>query len=139
MPITKTDVSRKYLRWYFCAANQPHEVQTKGVPVTLWQSSLFGSQICKAVVKDMSLGGVGLLAPLSKNVPDVILVQYDERIRMAAEVVYRRQVSDKLVFLGLSWLDAKREQRLKLLRLLSKKAYRLSQDSARTTQKTADE
>lgn len=107
--------------------------------MTLWQSSLFGSQICKAVVKDMSLGGVGLLAPLSKNVPDVILVQYDERIRMAAEVVYRRQVSDKLVFLGLSWLDAKREQRLKLLRLLSKKAYRLSQDSARTTQKTADE
>ena len=139
MPLTKPDVSRKYLRWYFCTANQPHEVQTKGVPVKLLQSGLFGNQICLAVVKDMSLGGAGLLAPVSKTVPDLIVVKYDEQTRIKAEVVYRRQVSDKLVFLGLSWLDAKREQRLNLLRRLSKKAYRVSRDSGGTEQATADE
>src|SRR5690606_12089488 len=94
MPLTKPDISRKYLRWYFCTANQPHESQTKGVPVKLLQSGLFGSQICLAVVKDMSLGGAGLLAPVSKTVPDLIVVKYDEQTRIKAEVVYRRQVSD---------------------------------------------
>ncbi|NRQ42907.1 PilZ domain-containing protein [Rheinheimera sp. YQF-2] len=139
MPLTKPEISRKYLRWYFCTANEPHESQTKGVPVKLLQSGLFGSQICLAVVKDMSLGGAGLLAPVSKTVPDLIVVQYDGQTRIKAEVVYRRQVSDKLVFLGLSWLDAKRELRLNLLRRLSKKAYRVSRDSGTTEQATADE
>ena len=139
MVATKPDVSRKYLRWYFCTANQPLETQTKGIPVKLRQSGLFGSQICQAVVKDMSLGGAGLLVPLAKTVPDIVMVEYDNQFKIKAEVVYRRQVSDKLVFLGISWLDAKREQRLNLLRRLSKKAYRASRDAGATDNVTADE
>ncbi|WP_215396171.1 PilZ domain-containing protein [Rheinheimera oceanensis] len=139
MVATKPDVSRKYLRWYFSSASQPHETQTKGIAVKLWQSGLFGSQICQAVVKDISLGGAGLLAPLTKTVPDIVMVEYDNQFKIKAEVVYRRQVSDKLVFLGISWLDAKREQRLNLLRRLSKKAYRASRDAKATDNVTADE
>lgn len=139
MVAIKPDMSRKYLRWYFCTANQPAETQTKGIAVKLWQSGLFGSQICQAVVKDISLGGAGLLVPLTKTVPDIISVEYHQQLRIKAEVVYRRQVSDKLVFLGISWLDAKRELRLNLLRRLSKKAYRASHDAGATDEVTANE
>ncbi|HEY0924362.1 PilZ domain-containing protein [Rheinheimera pacifica] len=139
MVATKPEASRKYLRWYFSAQSQPVAIQSKGIAVKLWQSGLFGSQICQAVVKDMSLGGAGLLAPLAKTVPDIVMVEYDNQFKIKAEVVYRRQVSDKLVFLGISWLDAKREQRLNLLRRLSKKAYRASRDAGATDNVTADE
>ncbi|HEX5793009.1 MAG TPA: PilZ domain-containing protein [Rheinheimera sp.] len=139
MPVTKPDVSRRYLRWYFCTANQPHESQTQGIAVKLKQPGLFGSQLCLAVVKDMSLGGAGLLVPLSKTVPDTIVVEYDSQTRIKAEVVYRRRVSDKLEFLGISYLDTKREQRLHLLRRFSKKAYRASRDTGTNHEVTADE
>lgn len=119
-----SDASRRYLRWYFCTASLPHEQQAQGIPVKFYQSGLFGKQICLAVLKDISLGGAGVLVPLSRPVPELITVQYDKDTRIEAAVVYRRQVSDKLVFLGLSWRDNKRQQRLKLLRKLSKKALR---------------
>ena len=90
-------------------------------------------------MKDISLGGAGLLAPLSKAVPDVLVVEYDSETRIKAEVIYRRAVSDKLEFLGISWLDTKREQRLRLLRRLSKKAYRVSRDAGANQEVTADE
>ncbi|GAA0561412.1 MULTISPECIES: PilZ domain-containing protein [Rheinheimera] len=139
MPATKPDIARRYLRWYFSTANQPHETQTKGIAVKLKQPGLFGSQLCQAVVKDISLGGAGLLAPLSKAVPDMLVVEYDSETRIKAEVIYRRAVSDKLEFLGISWLDTKREQRLRLLRRLSKKAYRVSRDAGANQEVTADE
>ena len=124
-----SDASRRYLRWYFCTASLPHEQQAQGIPVKLYQSGLFGKQLCLAVLKDISLGGAGVLVPLSRTVPEVITVVYDNDTRIDAAVVYRRQVSDKLVFLGLSWRDNKRQQRLKLLRRLSKKALREQRDS----------
>ncbi len=131
---SKPDIARRYLRWYFCTATLPHEQQAQGIPVKLYQSGLFGNQICLAVLKDISLGGAGILVPLSRPVPDLITVEYDSETRISAEVVYRRQVSDKLIFLGLSWRDHKREQRLRLLRRLSKKALREQRDSSDTPQ-----
>lgn len=121
---TNSDAARRYLRWYFCTANLPHEQQAQGIAVKFYQPGLFGKQICLAVLKDISLGGAGVLVPLSRAVPDMVTVEYNNDTRINAAVVYRRQVSDKLVFLGLSWRDHKRQQRLKLLRQLSKKALR---------------
>lgn len=139
MVATNPDATRKYLRWYFNANNQPVALQSKGIAVKIWHTGLFGSQICQAVVKDVSLGGAGLLIPQSKVVPDVIAVEYDNQFKIKAEVVYRRQINNELVFLGISWLDAKHEQRLSLLRRLSKKAYRASRDTGATDNVTADE
>ncbi|MDX3774306.1 hypothetical protein QE250_09285 [Chromatiaceae bacterium AAb-1] len=120
--------NRKYRRWYFAADSQPKEVQTNGVAVKLARRSWwFESFICNAVVKDVSLGGAGVLVPSTKTVPDAIVVRYEPDIRIKADVVYRQLVNDKLMFLGLNWESAAHEQRLKLLRKLSKKASRSPQ------------
>lgn len=132
MPNLVTDFNRKFFRWYFNSANQPTELQTRGVAVKLYPTTLFGRELCNAVLKDISYGGAGVLAPTSKVIPEQILLIYDERHKLKAKVVYRRQINDKLVFLGVRWLPGKEQFVLQLLRTLSKKAYRQSIETSST-------
>ncbi len=118
--------NRKYRRWYFAAdESQPKEIQTNGVAVKLARQGWFGAAhlVCHAVVKDISLGGAGVLVPATIQVPDAVFVMY-QQIRIKAQVVYRQQVTDKLIFLGIDWENAPYEQRLKVLRKLSRKSSR---------------
>lgn len=133
MPVIISDISRKHLRWYFAAATQPPETQASGVPVKLKEDRWFGRSICQGVVKDISLGGAGILVPSSKQIPDMLITIYDSTTRIKAEVIYRRPVSDKLTFLGLRWVTSDREKHLRLLRRLSKKAFRVKNKIRRSS------
>lgn len=124
MPKVVTDFNRKFFRWYFESTKQPTELQSRGVALKLYPATLFGSEICHSILKDISFGGAGLLVPSSAQIPEQILLVYTERHKLKAKVVYKRQINDKLVFLGVCWMPGKEQFVLQLLRALSKKAYR---------------
>lgn len=124
MPKVVTDFNRKFFRWYFESSKQPTELQSRGVALKLYPTTLFGSEICHSILKDISFGGAGLLVPSSARIPEQLLLVYSERHKLKAKVVYRRQINDKLTFLGVRWLPGKEQFVLTLLRTLSKKAYR---------------
>ncbi|MCT8125009.1 PilZ domain-containing protein [Alishewanella sp. BS5-314] len=124
MPKVVTDFNRKFFRWYFASATQPTALQSRGVALKLYADTLFSAVLCHAVLKDISYGGAGVLVPASAQLPEQLLLVYAGKHKLKAKVVYRRQISDKLSFLGLRWLPGKEQYVLQLLRTLSKKAYR---------------
>jgi hypothetical protein len=131
MPYLRQQPGRNYYRWYFYDPQQSLQTQTKGIAVKLKRLGWFGSDIGSAVVKDMSMGGAGVLAPLKDNVPDQFWVLYDKNAKVKARVCYRKAITDKLEFLGLEWQDNDSSVRLKLLRKLRRRAFVLKQDNFR--------
>ena len=77
MPYLRQQPGRSYYRWYFYDPEQSLQTQTKGIAVKLKRLGWFGNEIGSAVVKDMSMGGAGLLAPLKDKVPDEFWVLYE--------------------------------------------------------------
>lgn len=131
MPYLRQQGGRQFYRWYFYDPVQSLELQTKGISVRLLRSSWFGGEIGLAVVKDMSIGGCGLLVPTLDQVPDKFWVMYDNDIKVKALVRYRKKVNDKLEFLGLQWLGKDYAVRLKLLRRLRRMAFMQKHDHFR--------
>jgi hypothetical protein len=131
MPYLRQQPGRNYYRWYFYDPEQSLQTQTKGIAVKLKRLGWFGSDIGNAVVKDMSMGGAGVLAPLKDNVPDQFWVLYDKNTKVKARVCYRKAINDKLEFLGLEWQGNDSSVRLRLLRKLRRRAFVLKQDNFR--------
>ncbi len=131
MPYLRQQPGRNYYRWYFYDPQQSLQTQTKGIAVKLRRLGWFGSEIGSAVVKDMSMGGAGLLAPLKDKVPDQFWVLYDKTTKVKARVCYRKAINDKLEFLGLEWQGNDSAVRLRLLRKLRRRAFVLKQDNFR--------
>jgi hypothetical protein len=134
MPYLRQQPGRRFYRWYFYNPEQSLQTQTKGIAVKLKKPGWFGGEIGSAVVKDMSIGGAGLLAPLKDKVPDLFWVFYDKTTKVKAKVCYRKAVTDKLEFLGLQWLGNDKAVRLALLRKLRRRAFVLKQDKFRLVQ-----
>ncbi|WP_185714233.1 PilZ domain-containing protein [Rheinheimera mesophila] len=131
MPYLRQQPGRSYYRWYFYDPQQSLQTQTKGIAVKLKRLGWFGGEIGSAVVKDMSMGGAGLLAPLKDQVPDQFWVLYDKTTKVKARVCYRKTINDKLEFLGLEWQGKDNATRLQLLRKLRRRAFVLKQDNFR--------
>ncbi len=131
MPLIRHTAGRQFYRWYFYDPAQPLDSQTKGIPVTLMRDSWFGGELGFAVVKDMSMGGCGILVSSSDRIPKQCWVQYDKDVKVRALVRYRKKVNDKLEFLGLEWMGRDRAVRLNLLRKLRKRAFILQQNHFR--------
>jgi hypothetical protein len=131
MPYLRQQGGRQFYRWYFYDPAQSLERQSKGIAVRVLRDSLFGGEIGFAVVKDMSIGGSGLLVPTLDKVPDKFWVMYDNDIKVKAMVRYRKKVNDKLEFLGLQWLGKDYAIRLRLLRRLRRQAFMQKHDHFR--------
>ncbi|MBU3023125.1 PilZ domain-containing protein [Aestuariibacter sp. A3R04] len=120
MSIDKVD--RKYKRVPLTQETTPSEMQAKGVPAELLRHSIFNYSICKAVLKDISVGGAGALVPASKKIPNKVRVLIADKITLKAKVAYRNTVNDELIFLGLDWSnesEKKFNEMIKLVRQLS--------------------
>jgi hypothetical protein len=124
MQIMQNQAVRKHYRWYFNDEKTPQEKHSRGVEVHVHRSGVFRLYICRAIMKDMSIGGAGLLVPTNQKIPDAISVAYDGKTHAKGQVVYRRAESEKLMFIGVEWVSADYQRTLALLRKLSKKAYR---------------
>lgn len=131
MPLIRHSAGRQFYRWYFYDPAQPLDSQTKGIPVTLMRDSWFGGELGFAVVKDMSMGGCGILVSSSDQIPQRCWVQYDKDVKVRALVRYRKKVNDKLEFLGLEWMGRDQATRLNLLRKLRRRAFILKQNHFR--------
>ncbi len=95
---------RFYPRWYFHDPEVPFAEQTRGIAAELWRPGvLFDSLIGRIVIKDMSLGGVGFLAPRRFELPERVLVVLAEQEVLGCEILHRRPVSQELVFYGARW------------------------------------
>ena len=131
MPYLRQQPGRSFYRWYFYDPTVSLQQQTKGVPVRLKRPGWFGSDIGAAVVKDMSMGGAGVLVPLKDKAPATFWVLYDKTTKVKARVRYRKPINDKLEFLGLEWLGKDNATRLALLRKLRRRAFVMKQNNFR--------
>ncbi len=114
-----TEGKRLYTRHALSYEDAPKELQHDGYPVKLswpWILDWFG---CNGVMKDVSLGGCGLLVSAEKKVPEFIIVQLNEQTRLKAKVVYRNNVTPKLLFLGVDWGEEDEPLRHEAVRVIA--------------------
>ncbi|KFZ38182.1 hypothetical protein HR45_06695 [Shewanella mangrovi] len=112
---------RLYKRHPLSRELTPEEQQHDGIAVKLYWPAILEWFGCNAIMKDVGLGGSGLLVPLEKKVPSHIIIEVDETVRLKGKVVHRRQISEKLFFLGIDWRrepDSKRRRMLKQVAML---------------------
>lgn len=103
----QSETKRSYKRWNLNLKDnyELESVQLGGVGVQLLRRCFIDIPLCHGVAKDISVGGVGLLVPAEKAIPDKFIVVFDKANRLTGKVTYRREVSDKLVFLGVEWIS----------------------------------
>ncbi len=103
----QSETKRSYKRWNLNLKDnyEPESVQLGGVGVQLLRRCFIDISLCHGVAKDISVGGVGLLVPAEKTIPNKIIVVFDKTNRLAGKVMYRRAVSEKLMFLGVEWIS----------------------------------
>ncbi|MCH1929364.1 PilZ domain-containing protein [Shewanella sp. A25] len=114
-----TEGQRLYKRHALSYEEAPKELQHDGYAVKLhwpWILEWFG---CSAIMKDVSLGGCGVLVPIEKNVPKRVMVQLNDETRLKAIVVYRKEVSPKLMFLGIDWGNESEANRHEAVRIVA--------------------
>lgn len=114
---------RKFNRISLSDESKPATLQVNGVAAKLFSDSFFEFSICNAVLKDVSLGGAGALVPIDKRIPNRVKVMVADKIRLVANVVNRKQVGEKLVFLGLDWTHESEEKCRHMLRLINQLAH----------------
>lgn len=119
-------VDRKYKRVALTQETKPKELQVKGVPAKLLRRRFFNFSICKAVLKDISVGGAGALVPASKKIPNNVKVLIANKMSLNAKVVRRKLVSDELMFLGLDWSGESEKKFNEVMKLINQ----LSQQNA---------
>ncbi|MDR9826447.1 PilZ domain-containing protein [Vibrio sp. FNV 38] len=110
------EAKRKYIRWYFWMPEEPFKSQTSGLAVQLKQTGWFKKKpLGRAVIKDISLGGAGVLVSNRIQVPDKIIVEIPDGDEFVADVVYQRDEGELFTFLGLTWADKNDDRRMKLI------------------------
>jgi len=127
---SQIETKRNYKRWNLNSKDnyEPEAIQRGGVGVQLLRNFFIDISICHAVAKDISVGGVGLLVPAEKTIPKTLLVVFDEYSRLAGKVMYRRQVNEKLIFLGVEWTSKNESKRSTIVKRLQQQAeYRKEQ------------
>lgn len=109
---------RKFQRWYLFTQQESPEQQSQGISVQLKASSLFGGKLAQAVVKDVSLGGAGILLSAKQPVPQQFKLVYQGKYSVEAEVVYRQPLTERLLFCGIRWDKSSRHKRFDAIRLV---------------------
>lgn len=95
---------RFYPRWYFHDPEIPFEEQTSGIAGEVRRSGvLYDPFIGRIVIKDMSLGGIGFIAPSRYNLPRRVVVVVGKTYPLMCEILHRHPVSPSLTFYGASW------------------------------------
>lgn len=118
------ETKRSYKRWSLNPKDsyEPEAIQRGGVGVQLLRNFFIDISICHAVAKDISIGGVGLLVPAEKKIPDKLTVVFDENSRLTGKVMYRREVNVKLIFLGVEWTTKNEKKKSTIIARLQQQA-----------------
>ncbi|MDN2480127.1 PilZ domain-containing protein [Vibrio agarivorans] len=110
------EAKRKYIRWYFWMPEEPFKSQASGLAVQLKQPGWFRHKtLGRAVIKDISMGGAGVLVSNRIEVPDKIMVSIPDGDEFSADVVYQRDEGELFTFLGITWSDTNDEKRMALI------------------------
>lgn len=100
---------RLFPRWYFHNPEVPFEEQSDGIHGSVRRPNfLFDTQICRIIIKDMSLGGVGFIAPKRYQLPKRVVVLVGDRYQLVCEILHRRQAGRYLTFYGARWYRVSR-------------------------------
>jgi hypothetical protein len=95
---------RIYPRWYFHDPEVPLAEQSSGITGVLKKPGvLFDTHIGSAIIKDLSLGGIGFIAPRRYQVPKRVVVVVGRQYPLVCEIIHRRPVDRSLVFYGAKW------------------------------------
>ncbi|GAB0110493.1 PilZ domain-containing protein [Pseudoalteromonas distincta] len=124
------ETKRNYKRWNLNPKDnyEPEALQRGGIAVELLRNFFIDISICHAVAKDISVGGVGLLVPAEKTIPNTFTVVFDEYSRLVGRIMYRRPVNEKLMFLGVEWVTKNERKRSAIVTRLQQQAqYRKEQ------------
>lgn len=102
---------RETPRLYFHDGETPFDRQSSGLPAQLLTPGFFRDHLLgRIIVKDISLGGAGFLAPVRLLVPKRILIQFDDVTLLAGDVLHRRPIEPLLCFYGVRWFQCKPQQ-----------------------------
>ena len=98
-------------RVYFHDGETPFAEQSSGVPALVKVPLLcFASTIGRAVIKDLSLGGVGFLAPSRLEIPDRVYLKMNDSPTLQCRILHRREVAPLLTFYGACWYPNNRRE-----------------------------
>ncbi|MDF0535722.1 hypothetical protein PY479_15730 [Shewanella sp. A32] len=131
--MTRTSNDRLFRRHDLTKELTPADEQHDGIAVLLYWPLVIEWYVCNAIMKDVGLGGAGLLVPLEKKIPSRLVVEIDGSVRIKGRVVYRRAISERLQFIGIDWrreADNKRRQVLKVAGMLMKDKVRSKRTKA---------
>lgn len=95
---------RTHPRLYFHDGETPLEIQSCGVPAQIRiPGLLFDELVGRAIVKDLSLGGVGFIASSRVVLPDRLLLLLGDCPPLYCQILHRRLVAPQLSFFGARW------------------------------------
>ncbi|MCF7518755.1 MULTISPECIES: PilZ domain-containing protein [Pseudoalteromonas] len=115
---------RTHPRWPLCEQDTqlPAAMQQGGIAVKLHHSWLFNYFICRAVVKDISVGGAGMLVPNEHKLPGKVRVAFNDSNAFIGTIRYTYPVTEKLNFVGIEWQKKDELRRIELVAELQKQA-----------------
>ncbi|MCL1073460.1 hypothetical protein [Shewanella dokdonensis] len=135
--MTRTSNDRIFKRHDLTKELTPTDEQHDGIAVQLYWPLVIEWYVCNAIMKDVGLGGAGLLVPLDKKIPSRLIVEIASTIRIKGRIVYRRQVSERLQFIGIDWrreTDSKRRRVLKVAGMLMQDKVRSKRSKAKMSE-----
>lgn len=115
---------RSHPRWplYRTSSDIPEAMQQGGIAVKLHHPWFFNYFLCRAVIKDISVGGAGILVPNEHRLPRKIRVAFNDNNGFVGLVKYTRTVTEKLNFVGIEWQSKDELKRIELVAELQKQA-----------------
>lgn len=103
-PVSREVGRRYYPRWYFHDPEVPMEEQSSGIAGEVRRPGvLHDPLIGRIIIKDMSLGGIGFIAPRRFHLPKKVVVMVGNTYPLVCEVLHARPLSRALVFYGARW------------------------------------
>ena len=134
--MSKNKIERKYKRIALTQETAPRKLQSQGVPAKLLRGPLFNFMLCHAVLKDISVGGAGVLVPSAKEIPDKVRVSIADKLNLKARVVRRQQISEELMYLGIVWAKESHKSFTVLTKLVSQLSQGLGDSELKDERKT---
>ncbi|MBE0378075.1 PilZ domain-containing protein [Pseudoalteromonas prydzensis] len=115
---------RSHPRWSLFNASReiPAAMQQGGIAVKLHHPWFFNYFLCRAVIKDISVGGAGILVPSEHRLPRKIRVSFNSTNSFIGIIKYTRTVTEKLNFVGIEWQAKDELKRIELVAELQKQA-----------------
>lgn len=101
---------KRVFRRYHIGDNElPLSIQSDGILVTLQNKGYwFSKTLGRAIVKNFSAGGAGLVAPHSIKIPRKVVVIFPSSVGIEpqqARVVHAKGINPSLFFYGIEWVD----------------------------------